>query len=59
MSYRDPRLDATLITGWVVVDHDGQTHRFETFTEAINGPNGHVMSEQYYEYHYKPEHEAR
>ena len=59
MHYRDPRLDAKLIKGWVVIGHDSQVHRFETFEEAIHGPSGHVMSEQYYEYHYKPEHEAK
>lgn len=59
MSYRDPRVDATLIKGWVVVGHDNQVHLFETFTEAINGPNGHVMSKQYYEYHYKQEHQTK
>lgn len=45
--------DLTLEENWVVVTDDNQVHEFKTFKEALKGPNGHLMSKVYYEYHYK------
>ena len=47
------RPDVRLIEGWVVIGHDNNTYHFSTFEEAIKGPNGHVMSEQFYKQCYE------
>lgn len=51
MIYKRP--DVRTIGKWVVVSHDDKVYHFDTFKEAINGPNGHVMSEQFYKQRYE------
>jgi hypothetical protein len=53
MNYFDPRIDAKLIKDWVVIGHDNTVTYYETFDEALHGPNGHLMSKQYYDHHWK------
>jgi len=47
--------DITEQEDWVVVETaTTKVHYFKTFNEALHSPvKGHVMTEQYYKYHYE------
>jgi hypothetical protein len=49
------RKDITEQENWVVVETSTLIpHHFKTFNEALHSPiKGHVMTEQYYKYHYE------
>ena len=49
------RKDITEQENWVVVETaTTKVHHFNTFKEALKSPiKGHVMTEQYYKYHYE------
>jgi len=49
------RKDITEQENWVVVETaTTKVHHFNTFNEALHSPiKGHVMTEQYYTYHYE------
>ena len=49
------RKDITEQEGWVVVEISTfKSHHFKTFNEALHSPiKGHVMTKQYFEYHYE------
>ena len=49
------RKDITEQEDWVVVETSTLIpHHFKTFNEALHSPvKGHVMTEQYYKYHYE------
>ena len=49
------RKDITEQEGWVVVETSTLIpHHFKTFNEALHSPiKGHVMTKQYFEYHYE------
>jgi len=38
---------------WVIVKDNKIVERYVKFEEAVHDTRGHLMSEQYYEYHYK------
>ena len=49
------RKDITEQENWVVVETPTfKPHYFKAFNEALHSPiKGHVMTEQYYKYHYE------
>lgn len=49
------RKDISLQENWVVVETPTfKPHYFKTFNEALKSPvKGHVMTEQFYTYHYE------
>jgi hypothetical protein len=49
------RKNLTLEENWVVVETPTlKPHYFKTFNEALTSPvKGHVMTEQFYTYHYE------
>jgi len=49
------RKDISLEENWVVVETPTlKAHHFKTFKEALKSPvKGHVMTEQFYTYHYE------
>jgi len=49
------RKDITEQENWVVVEAPTlKPHHFKTFKSALKSPiKGHVMTEQYYKYHYE------
>jgi len=49
------RKDITEQENWVVIETStSKSHHFKTFSEALHSPiKGHVMTEQYYKYHYE------
>ena len=50
-------IDITKQLGWVAVDGK-EVHHFSTWDEALNHGKGSVMTKEYYEYHWLPEHET-
>ena len=38
---------------WVIVKDNKIVERYIKFEEAVHDTRGHLMSEHYYEYHYK------
>jgi len=50
MQFRNP--DLVKEENWVVVNKNG-VHHYPTFHEALKGESGNLMTENYYQYHYK------
>lgn len=39
--------------GWVTVKRDGSVKYYETFSEAVQDGEGNLMTETYYNFHYR------
>lgn len=47
------RKELTEEQNWVIVKDNKIVERYIKFEEAVHDTRGHLMSEHYYEYHYK------
>jgi hypothetical protein len=47
--------DLKNLKNWVIITHNGNAFHYETFDEALRMTkiiSGHLMSKEYYEFHY-------